>query len=67
MVADDDSSMRSQLKWRIQDKINAGLISEWPTYVSVKGRKMKVACKGKLDMDVSEPSFIADPITEREF
>eukprot|EP00978_Attheya_sp_CCMP212_P010989 scaffold26814_cov35-Attheya_sp.AAC.2 len=61
IVSDDDSSMRSQVKWKIQDKIQARMIPEWPTYTDANGKKKKVACKGKLPLDIPEPSFIAYP------
>ena len=61
IIADDDSSMRSQLQWKIQDKLDNKLITEWPKYVSVNGKNTRVKCKGKLDINIPEPTFLADP------
>jgi hypothetical protein len=41
IIADDDSSMRSQLDWKIQDKLDKKLIIEWPKYVSIQRQKHK--------------------------
>ena len=59
IVSDDDTTMRSNLKHSLREKIDAGYmyLEDWPRTNS--GRKKN--CHGRLPLRVPEPLFLADP------
>lgn len=62
IVTDDDSSMKSKLKWNNHDTmINLGL-DEPPFVISeTTGKKVVRPDKGELPAEMMQPTFVADP------
>ena len=58
IVCDDDSTMTSNLKHSLKEKVEARLITldEWPRTKSNTLKK----CNGRLPLDIPEPHFLAD-------
>ena len=58
IISDDDSTMKSNLKWSYQEMIdkNKMKLEDWPK--TKKGHKKKD--HGRLPLDVKPPSFLAD-------
>ena len=58
IISDDDSTMKSNLKWSYKEMVSAGLlkIDDWP---KTKSGKRK-SDNGRLPLDVSQPKFLAD-------
>jgi len=61
IVADDDSSIKSKLKWSNQDHmINHGL-AEPPTTINSNGNEVVRPDHGEVPRNMPEPQFCADP------
>ena len=66
ICADDDSSIRAQMKHLIADKIEAGLIDkdDWPRGTPTANNRLgpKLRDTGKLPLDVKViPTWVCDP------
>ena len=61
IITDDDSSIKTKLKWNNADTmINKNLL-EPPHWYDSKGRKSVRPDKGALPINMPEPTFVADP------
>ena len=66
IVTDDDSSIKSKLKWRNEDWKANNNTDENPTIINGKGNIVPRPNRGKLPKDIPEPSFLADPNHRRK-
>ena len=62
IIADDDSSVRAQMKWSNKDWMIANQTNQPPTIVNEKTKaKVKRPDHGKLKYPIPEPRFLGDP------
>ena len=61
IITDDDSSIKTKLKWNNADTMINNNLDEPPHVFDDKGKKKVRPDKGELPINMPEPTFVADP------
>ena len=61
IVTDDDSSIKTKLKWSNEDTMTNKNLDEPPFILDDKGKKKVRPDKGELPIYMPEPTYVADP------